>query len=905
MPRKVTSQKPSLASSAVMSFPQPPARKASEYMGAYTGYPYTAISAIAQEVASLDLQLYKKVVKGNEVSTVLIHEHEVLSLLQYSNSLSTFYEMVEATQTYLELTGEAYWVLLREENTGIPQEIWLLRPDWIKIVPSKVSVVDSYIYNPGGNPGESITFPKENILPFKYFDPKNPYRGKGPIQAAAMPLDIHTFAQEWNRNFFFNSAIPSLIFTTDKRLDKRAVERFVQNWQQSYGGRAKSNKVAFLGGGFKVDTASLKAKELDFTEQQKMMRDDVLAVFKVPKSILGLTDDVNRANADATTRAFMQRVVTPRMRKFVEKLNEFLLPMYPDAQDLFFDFEDPATEDEVMKLKKFENALKYGWMTPNEVRNEEGLDPIDGGDELVNSDGPKVPRTEAEEEADGFKLFKKKKQVRVIPKLKKKQKKHMVSVPVKKLETFEREKLENDLTRDLTKMIGKMVRERSDHEVSKQAQKDSKLPSKFSDEQKDAYWLRFIEFVTDQEDTVEDLVKELFKEQEKQTLVLLDNVKYWKKDLRKGKESSVIPPIGAMNQLWKAVFIPLVRNIIILQGAYTLDFLGEPGELDMRSVAVVGYLKEHGADLITGINETTREKLRDQLAEGFANGENLDSLKNRIQSVYSEASKSRAALIARTETIRASNFATLEGYKQSGIVTAKQWLTERDDRVCPWCSEMDGTMKSLDEPFFKLGETFTAGGKTLNIERADIDHPDLHPNCRCTLIPILDGEEKIMREKKQSKEDKIIKEEVIKESLKVMVAKAQAEAEKILEGAVGKSKKEIEKAKEAATDIMMKAEKTSFEIVEAKKKDMEKISKKKIDKAKIEVKEIKSKAKSEVDVMTKEKVKEADVEAKKVVKKAETKATTIIKKAKEKRLDLLVQLKKLRDKTVKALRNGK
>ena len=139
---KNVSEKPQLSSSAVMSLPQPPLKNAGEYLKAYTGYAYTATSAISQEVASIDLHLFKAKFTKNGIETTEIHEHPILSLLHFSNSLSTFYDMIEATQIYLELAGEAFWVVLKDGKT--PREFWLLRPDWVKVVPDTVDVIKEY-----------------------------------------------------------------------------------------------------------------------------------------------------------------------------------------------------------------------------------------------------------------------------------------------------------------------------------------------------------------------------------------------------------------------------------------------------------------------------------------------------------------------------------------------------------------------------------------------------------------------------------------------------------------------------------------------------------------------------------------------------------------------------------------
>lgn len=746
---KKPEDRPQVTSTAVMSFPQPPLRKAEEYLNAYTTYAFTAISAIAQEVGCIQLKLFqKKFVKGVP-QAVQIYEHEVLSLLQYTNPLTTFYDVTEATQVYEELTGEAFWIVLKEGNT--PREIWLVRPDWMKIIPDPVEIIKHYTYHPGGDFGDKVIVPKENVIHFKYFNPLNPYRGKGSIQAAALPLDIHTFAQEWNRNFFFNSAVPGLVFTTEKKLSKQVIERFINQWQASYGGRSKSNKIAFLGGGLKMDKTTLGAKELDFTEQQKLMRDDVLAVFKVPKTILGMTDEVNRANAEATTRAFMERVVTPRMRKFVGCLNEFLLPMYAGGENLFFDFVDPSPEDVELKLKKYENARKFTWMTPNEIRIEENLEPIEGGDDLFaplaggtsSLFAPTKPKEEKSLKIFGW-TFKKEKEP-YTPKVKEKPVKHMMPIPVKRIEEIKREKLEKSLTKDIVKLIGQMLKTKNSEEAEKvgisNKPKKGKKDVIFTEEQKDAYWREFIKRAEDSEGELKEKAVDLFKEQEKWILDRLgENVKYWKKSVRKGRESSILPSKEAFARIWLVAFLALLKEKVQEQGDYTLDFLGAGAHLDLSSDTSAEYLREHGVELIKEINDTTREKLRETLAEGFVEEEGIDKLSKRVQEVFKDATRRRADMIARTESIRASNFGSVEAYRQSGVVEAQEWLAERDNRTCEFCMEMDGRVIGLDEVYFEKGDTFKVGGGELKFDLLGVGYPPLHVNCRCTTIPVLVGE---------------------------------------------------------------------------------------------------------------------------------------------------------------------
>ncbi|GAJ12411.1 unnamed protein product, partial [marine sediment metagenome] len=109
------------------------------------------------------------------------------------------------------------------------------------------------------------------------------------------------------------------------------------------------------------------------------------------------------------------------------------------------------------------------------------------------------------------------------------------------------------------------------------------------------------------------------------------------------------------------------------------------------------------------------------LAEGVSRGEKIPSLASRVSSVYDEAKGYRAVRIARTETIAASNQGALQAYDQSGVVEKKEWYCAIDERTCEECSAMHGEV-------VKLHDNFSGG----------VDAPPLHPDCRCTILPVLE-----------------------------------------------------------------------------------------------------------------------------------------------------------------------
>jgi SPP1 gp7 family putative phage head morphogenesis protein len=117
------------------------------------------------------------------------------------------------------------------------------------------------------------------------------------------------------------------------------------------------------------------------------------------------------------------------------------------------------------------------------------------------------------------------------------------------------------------------------------------------------------------------------------------------------------------------------------------------------------------------ITEGTRDMLRADIAEALGQGWTNAELASKLADNYA-FSPDRAMVIARTETIRASNVGTLAGFKSSGVVLKKEWTTAEDDRVSEEC-EANGDRGPID-----LDDAFPSGD----------DAPPAHPNCRCTLV---------------------------------------------------------------------------------------------------------------------------------------------------------------------------
>lgn len=184
------------------------------------------------------------------------------------------------------------------------------------------------------------------------------------------------------------------------------------------------------------------------------------------------------------------------------------------------------------------------------------------------------------------------------------------------------------------------------------------------------------------------------------------------------------------------VLFPFTLELMKEQSREAFNLADNPdAEFDINQ-RVNDYINERISRMADSMNQTTQDKIKQTISEGIANGENTDKLSKRIQAIYNDATRVRSKLIARTETIAASNEASNEAYRQSPLVNYKEWHTEPDG--CVYCQALNGKIIGLNDSFAPLGSSIDDDeGHGYNVGYESIYHPPLHPNCRCAILPVI------------------------------------------------------------------------------------------------------------------------------------------------------------------------
>ena len=227
----------------------------------------------------------------------------ILSLLAKPNPYDTFEEVLAEICTDLHIYGDAYLEIVRDKQ-GNPVALYNIYAPSVRVLVDEHGTVLGYVQKPMGlltsSGSKAVNFKPNEIAHFRLPNPGNEVYGLSPIESLDTVIETDLYAQEYNKNFFRNHAVPRLHVDlgncTLPQL-KRVREYFSKEFQ----GTSNAHKTIVTEGGAKVTPIGTKPNDMEFLNQRKFSREEICSVYGVPPMKLGIFEDVNRACVPADT----------------------------------------------------------------------------------------------------------------------------------------------------------------------------------------------------------------------------------------------------------------------------------------------------------------------------------------------------------------------------------------------------------------------------------------------------------------------------------------------------------------------------------------------------------------------------------------------------------------------------
>jgi len=639
------------------------------YINSYgnVGWVFACVQRISSAIADTEW-----ILKKTDGDNSVIPNHSLLDLLNFVNPFHTGMEMMEQTQTYIDLVGEVFWLILKD-RAGRPSEIWVINPNKVKVVPSKKDYIAGYVYE---NAEQSIPLDTSDIIHIKMPNPINPYRGISAVASIMQDVDAEKFSSQYNKAFFQNSAAPSGVISFDGTLSDTQYDRLKFQWQQSHQGVSNAHKIAILEGGADWKDTGMSQRDMQFKELRLMNRDVILGAFGMPLSVLGISETVNRANAESSEYTFARWVVRPRLQRIRAKLNEQFVPLF-NEKNLKLDYNDPVPQNVERDLAVANQAFQAGYITRNEARIRLGLEPVGNGDIFLTP---------------------------------------LASIG----EPLQRGLLQKANTTPESAVLDSAT-------IMKESRWKSFIESQepLQQESEDTIY----GFLQKQEKSIAKFIEDRVKDNGRWESEIGNLEIEWR-----DKTASMIYPIiekafivggktteenitDRVNRLEQRNYT--VKQDPAIQYGYVFTATSPSALATMRSSVVASVM-----------SKSTFAKVRKTVITGVIAGQGATNIAATLVASNILSSRKKANMVARTETLGAINAGNVESAEQSKVVKEKEWITTLDGSERDSHADMDGVRVGINEQFDVEGDKMSAPA-----QGAD---PEQNINCRCTILEVLD-----------------------------------------------------------------------------------------------------------------------------------------------------------------------
>jgi HK97 family phage portal protein len=341
---------------------------------------FACLRVIANGVAQVPLQVMKELPNGKGGTPALDHPlYKVLN--RRPNQWMTAFELLETMIFHVALTGNAFFY--KNLVRGKVKEL-------IPIDPGSVTITRnndySLTYRVSGLDGRTMELPQSLIWHVK--GPSwDTWRGLDAVRQAREAIGLTIATENTQAEMHSNGLQAAGTYSTDQKLDPDQYKK-IQAWIAAQIGGANKHKPFVIDSGFKWTQQTMTGVDAQHLETRKFQTEQVCQSFGVFPQMIGHAGQaMTFASAEQVFLAHVVHTLGPWWRRIEESIDANLLDGDEDegfcakfnANGLL---KGAAKDRSEFYSKALGSGGSPAWMTPNEIRALEDMNPIAGGDEL-------------------------------------------------------------------------------------------------------------------------------------------------------------------------------------------------------------------------------------------------------------------------------------------------------------------------------------------------------------------------------------------------------------------------------------------------------------------------------------------------------------------------------------------
>lgn len=344
---------------------------------------YSCVRVLSEEVAGLPLKLYRSLDGGSRNED---KNHSLYSVLHdLANPEMTAFELRETMMGHLLLRGNAYAEIVRDQ-AGRVRQLWPLHPDKMTVQRDGYNPSSPLLYSyelPNGQrvklEGSSNPNVAPTVLHLRGLTPDG-LIGYSPMSVMKQCIGLGIAVEQYGARLFSNGARPGGLLKSDKTLSKQAQDRLKQSWESLHKGLEHAHRIAILEEGLTWQQVGINPEDAQFLESRKFNRTQIAAIFRVPPHMIADLDRATFSNIEHQSIDFVVHSIRPWLVRLEQAYKRDLLGRKDfEVYTIEHSVDGLLRGDTASRYEAYSKALNDGWMSVDEVRAKENLNPVPNG----------------------------------------------------------------------------------------------------------------------------------------------------------------------------------------------------------------------------------------------------------------------------------------------------------------------------------------------------------------------------------------------------------------------------------------------------------------------------------------------------------------------------------------------
>jgi phage portal protein, HK97 family len=329
---------------------------------------FAAMRLRAENIASLPKTV--RIKKNNLYKEAV--DHPVYKLLTSTpNRFQNIFSFWEFVNFNLDGWGNSY-VIIKRNSKGIPNE---LIPVHSSVVTIKLKDGHKF-YKILGTKFYDGTYDDYDMLHF-FAMSKDGIVGINPIEFNSDAINTGIEATSFGNEFFSKKGNLKAVIETDQFLSDDQYNNISTRVAQNHG-------TPILEGGLKYHQLTLSPESAQMLETKTYSIQDIARIFNVPPHLLSDLSRSTFSNIEHQDIQFVKYSLRPAIKRYETELEKKLF--FDDERgyvSIDFNLEGLLRGDTNSRGNYYQKAITNGWLSRNEVREIENLNPIKGLDDYM------------------------------------------------------------------------------------------------------------------------------------------------------------------------------------------------------------------------------------------------------------------------------------------------------------------------------------------------------------------------------------------------------------------------------------------------------------------------------------------------------------------------------------------